>query len=76
MKIHGIYIGEVVITLNCDYVEGMKPLDSIKEAFVGDAITSGIQEILNDEFEVEGARVEVYKKCADVKFEDENNGKV
>lgn len=52
----------------------MKPLDAIKEAFVGDAITSGIQEILNDEFEIEGGKCEVYKKCADVKFEDENNG--
>lgn len=74
MKIHGIYIGEIVLTLNCDYKEGMKPLDTIKEAFVGDAITSGIQEILNDEFEIEGGRCEVYKKSADVKFEDENNG--
>lgn len=74
MKIHGIYIGEVVLTFNCDYKEGMKPIDTIKESFIGDDITSAIQEILNDEFEVEGGRVEVYKKCADVKIEDENNG--
>lgn len=74
MKIRGIYIGEIVLTLSCDYKEGMKPLDTIKDSFTGDAITSTIQEILNDEFEIEGGRCEVYKKCADVKFEDGNNG--
>lgn len=74
MKIHGIYIGEVVLTLNCEYKDGMKPIDDIKKSFIGDAITSAIQKILNDEFEIEGGRCEVYKKCAGVKFEDENNG--
>ena len=72
MKIHGIYIGEIVLTWNCDYKEGMKDPETIKEAFTGDTITSAIQELLNSEFD-EG-KIEVYKKCADVKFEDENNG--
>ena len=74
MKIRGIYIGEVVITLNCEHTDSMKSLEEIKNAFTGDEVTLAISEILNGEFSVEGGRVEVYKKCADVKFEDENNG--